>query len=71
MAEIQIAIEGPGAEGAAAALFADGDLAGSYALAEAPKKDTSLAVIGTVVGITVGAMTIGEKLSKWYQTYKI
>jgi hypothetical protein len=70
MAEIQIAIEGPGAEVAAAALFADADLEGSYALAEAIQKDTTVAVIGTVVGITVGVMTIGEKLSKWYQTYK-
>lgn len=68
MQGMQIAIEGPGAEGAA--LFADGDLQGSYALAEVTQKDTTVAVIGTVVGITVGAMTIGEKLSQWYQTYK-
>jgi hypothetical protein len=68
--DIQIAIEGPGAEVAAAALFADPEVEGSYGVAEGAEKDTTLAVIGTVVGITVGAMTIGEKLSKWYQTYK-
>jgi hypothetical protein len=70
MAEIQIAIAGPGAEQAAAALFAETGLEGSYALEDSATKDTTVAVIGTIVGITVGAMTIGEKLGQWYQTYK-
>ncbi|MGK7889903.1 MAG: hypothetical protein AB4042_11255 [Leptolyngbyaceae cyanobacterium] len=70
MAEIQIAIEGAGAAAAAAELFGLEEMDGSYQLSDAVSKDGTVAVIGTVVGITVGAMTIGEKLHKWYQGYR-
>jgi hypothetical protein len=70
MAEIQIAIEGAGAAAAAADLFSRSGLEGHYQIDETATKETTLAVIGGIVGITVGAMTIGETLHKWYQGYR-
>jgi hypothetical protein len=68
MAEIQIAIEGAGAEAAAAELFG---LEGRYQISEEVTRDGgTVAIVGTIVGITVGAMTIGEKLNKWYGSYR-
>ena len=70
MATIQIAIEGPGAKAAAAEIFSIDGIDGSYKTVEEKKKDGSLAVIGTIVGIAVGGMTIGEKLHKVYQSHR-
>jgi hypothetical protein len=71
MAEIQIAIEGAGAEAAAAELFGLEGLEGRYQISEEVTRDGgTVAIVGTIVGITVGAMTIGEKLNKWYGSYR-
>ncbi len=71
MAEpIQIAIEGPGAAAAAAELFATEGIEGSYQVNDEVTRDGTLAVIGTIVGIAVGGITIGEKLHGWYQGYQ-
>ena len=71
MTEVQIAIAGAGAEAAAAELFSMEGIEGSYQVDESVSKDGgTLAVVGTVVAITVGAMTIGEKLHRWHQSYR-
>jgi hypothetical protein len=70
MSEIQIAIEGAGAAAAAAELFEFEGINGSYQVDESVNREGTVAVIGTVVGITVGAMTIGKKLHKWYRGYQ-
>jgi len=69
-APIQIAIEGPGAEAAAAELFAMDEIEGAYEVPDAVEREGTLAVIGAIVGIAVGGITIGEKLHKWYNGYR-
>jgi hypothetical protein len=70
MTAIQIAITGSSAEAAAAELFSLEGIEGRYEISDAVTKDGTLAAIGTVVAITVGAMTVGEKLHKWYRSYQ-
>lgn len=70
MADIQISIAGAGAEDAAADLFNIDGIDGTYQVNDEVSKDGTLAVVASVVGITVGAMTIGEKLHKWYNSYQ-
>jgi len=46
------------------------EIEGNYQIDDAVTKDGTLAVVGTVVAITLGAMTIGEKLHGWYNGYR-
>lgn len=70
MAELQIAIEGAGADPAAAALVALDGVDGSYAVSDAVQKDGGLTAVATIVGIVGGVMTIAEQLHKWYVVWR-
>ena len=68
---IQLVIEGSGAEDAAKALVSLSSLEASYEKpSEVNKEAGTLAVIATVVGIVGGSMAIAEQIRKWYQEYK-
>lgn len=70
MAEIKLAIEGPEAIAATEDLFQIPGLSGTWIVNEELRKEGTLATIATIVGITVGTMTIAEKLHGWYQKYQ-
>jgi hypothetical protein len=38
--------------------------------AEAPKKETVVATVATIIGIVGGTIAIAEQIRKWYQEYK-
>lgn len=70
MASIQLEIEGTGATAATDELLGIDGLEGKWELAsEETEREGTLAVIATVVGITVGSLTIAEKLHGWYQKH--
>jgi len=69
MAEIKLAIEGAGAVAATEDLFQIPGLSGTWVADEEARKEATLATIATIVGITVGTLTIAEKLQGWYQKY--
>ncbi len=69
MAEIKLAIEGAGAVAATEDLFQIPGLSGTWGVDEESRKEGTLATIATIVGITVGTMTIAEKLHGWYHKY--
>ncbi|MBE9069234.1 hypothetical protein IQ260_21550 [Leptolyngbya cf. ectocarpi LEGE 11479] len=70
MAKLQIAIEGAGADVAAAALVALDGVDGSYAVSDAMQKDGGLTAVATIVGIVGGVMIIAEQLHKWYVAWR-
>lgn len=70
MDQIQVAIEGPGAEQAAIALLALAEVQGSYQVDQAAEREGTLATIATIVGIIGGGIAIGEKLHQWYHSYR-
>jgi hypothetical protein len=70
MAEIKLAIEGAGAVAATEDLIQIPGLSGTWVVNEEARKEATLATIATIVGITVGTLTIAEKLHSWYEKYQ-
>jgi hypothetical protein len=70
MADIQLEIEGAGAIAATEALTQIEGLSVSYETEGESSKETVLATIATIIGITVGTLEIAEKLYKWVQKYR-
>jgi 2-C-methyl-D-erythritol 4-phosphate cytidylyltransferase len=70
MPALKLSIEGKDATVAVEKLFAIANLKGDWVIDSASKKEGSLAVIATIVGIIGGTMAIAEQLRKWYQEYK-
>lgn len=68
---VQIVIEGPGAEIAAKNLFAQDEIEGHYQISEELTKESTIAIVGTIVAICVGSITVGEKLFGWYKSYRM
>jgi hypothetical protein len=70
MADIQLEIEGSGAIQATEALTQIEGLSVSYETEGESSKETVLATIATIIGITAGTLEIAEKLYKWVQKYR-
>ena len=72
MVEIKLSLEGENVDIAAEKLFETTGLQGTWELANSsqPTKEGTLAVIGTVVGIVGGLVTVAEQIRKWYLEYK-
>ena len=67
---MKIEIQGRDAVGAAEELLRIEGLEGSYETVDELEREGTLATIATIVGITVGTMTIAEKLYQWGQKYQ-
>lgn len=69
MAEVQITVEGEGANTAIQELLAIPGLSGME-FERKPTKEGVLATVAAVVGITVGVVEISERIYKWYHKSK-
>jgi hypothetical protein len=69
MAAIELKIEGSGAIVATQELMQLEGLSVTYETEGGDTRETILATIATIVGITAGTIGIAEKLHKWYQKY--
>jgi hypothetical protein len=67
---MQIIVEGYEAESALNELLTIPGIEGTIAPQDKHPKEGTLATIATVVGLTVGAIEIGERLHKWYRHEK-
>ena len=67
MAAIELEIEGSGAVPATEALLQMPEFEGTWEPAGPETPRGALATIATVVAISVGSLTIAEKLHGWYQ----
>jgi Na+/glutamate symporter len=72
MPQVKLSLEGEGVDIAAEKLFETTGLQGKWEVANTslPTKETTLAVIGTVIGIVGGTVAVAEQIRKWYQEYK-
>ena len=68
MVEIKLSLEGEDVDIAAEKLFKTTGLQGTWEVATTsqPTKEGTLAVIGIVVGIVGGLVTVAEQIRKWY-----
>ena len=68
MTDIQLEIEGEGAVAATEELMQTPGVSGNWTPAsDELEKEGTLATIATIVGLTVGALEIAEKIYAWYQ----
>lgn len=72
MAEVKLSLEGEEVDIAAEKLFETTGLQGNWEVAKGslPTKESTLAVIGTIIGIVGGTVAVAEQIRKWYQEYK-
>jgi hypothetical protein len=71
MASIELEIEGSGAIAATQALTQLEGLSVTYETeGGGDTRETILATIATIVGITAGTLEIAKKLYEWYQKYR-
>ena len=70
MTTLQLEIEGAGAVPATEDLLQIEGLSGTYDAQTEVQREATLSTIATIVAITVGTLTIAEKLYTWYQTYR-
>ena len=70
MATLQLEIEGEGAVPATEDLLQIEGLSGTYEAETDVQREGALATIVAIVAITVGTLTIAEKLYTWYQNYR-
>ncbi|WP_292854373.1 hypothetical protein [Nostoc sp. NMS8] len=67
MVQVKLSLEGEETDTAAEKLFETTGLQGSWEIAtnSVPTKESTLAVIGTVVGIVGGTVAVAEQIRKW------
>jgi hypothetical protein len=70
MAAIELEIEGSGAIAATESLTQLEGLSVTYETEGGDTRETLLATIATIVGITAGTIEIAKKLHEWYQKYR-
>ncbi len=70
MAEVQITVEGEGADTATQELLAIPGISVNVESEGEPSKEGVLATVATIVGITAGVIAIAEKIYQWYQKSK-
>jgi hypothetical protein len=70
MAAIELEIEGAGAIAATQALTQLEGLSITYETEGGDTRETILATIATIVGITAGTLEIAKTLYEWYQKYR-
>jgi hypothetical protein len=70
MAAIELEIEGSGAIAATQELTQLEGLSVTYETEGGDTRETILATIATIVGITAGTIEIAKKLYEWYQKYR-
>jgi hypothetical protein len=70
MPAIELEIEGSGAIAATEALTQLEGLSVTYEAEGDDTKETVLATIATIVGITAGTLEIAKTLYEWYQKYR-
>ena len=69
MTVIQFVIEGQDAELAATELVAIEVIQGNWKTDETNKKEGTIAVIASIIGIIGGTIAITEQVRQWYQEY--
>lgn len=69
MTVIQFVIEGQDAKLAATELVAIKGIQGNWKTDETNKKEGTIAVIASIIGIVGGTLAIAEQIRQWYQKY--